>query len=90
MVSIFAHVSSRLPCRCCDGGDCRKTFHLKCLNPPLEEVPTDAFFCPSCLAEASTRPGVEVVINSVVEDDIKLHRDDVSRYCGYFPSLQSG
>lgn len=50
----------------------------------------DVFFCFSCLVEVLMCFGVEVVINFVVEDDIKLYRDDVFRYCGYFFFLQFG
>ncbi len=40
-------------CRCCDGKRCRNTFHLGCLDPPLLEVPTSKFFCPSCSQKRS-------------------------------------
>lgn len=39
---------------CEDGGDlivcdgCSAPYHLKCLNPPLKEVPTGDWFCPKC------------------------------------------
>ena len=30
----------------CDGCDCG--YHLECLNPPLNEVPVEEWFCPEC------------------------------------------
>jgi len=84
MVSVLYSYSSRLSCRCCDGRGCRKTFHLQCLDPPLEEVPETAFYCPSCLAKASTPPGAEGGTSALVDDGVKLHTDDVFRYCCYF------
>ena len=32
---------------CCDG--CINSYHQKCLNPPMEEVPEGSWFCPSCV-----------------------------------------
>ncbi|KAG8975027.1 hypothetical protein FRC05_006450 [Tulasnella sp. 425] len=31
---------------------CDSPYHLKCLNPPLKEVPEGEWFCPACVAEA--------------------------------------
>lgn len=31
----------------CDG--CDRGYHLNCLSPPLQEVPTSQFFCDTCL-----------------------------------------
>lgn len=33
----------------CD--ECDKGFHLDCLDPPLKELPTDDWYCPSCKLE---------------------------------------
>ncbi|XP_024397981.1 uncharacterized protein [Physcomitrium patens] len=64
---------------CCDNRDCRKTYHLKCLKPSLEEVPSTSFICPSCSEEVSGPCDNSIITRSVVEDDILLHVDDVSR-----------
>jgi hypothetical protein len=31
----------------CD--ECNEGFHVYCLDPPLEEIPEDSFFCKECL-----------------------------------------
>ena len=31
----------------CD--NCNNAYHMKCLNPPLEEVPEGDWFCPKCI-----------------------------------------
>ena len=30
----------------CD--DCNRGFHIYCLQPPLESIPDEAFFCKDC------------------------------------------
>lgn len=37
---------------CCDGG-CLRSFHLTCLEPPLDidQVPEDSWYCKACKAE---------------------------------------
>lgn len=37
---------------CCDY--CKYVYHLKCLNPPLEEIPKDLWACPECQASMHT------------------------------------
>lgn len=32
---------------CCDG--CINSYHQRCLNPPMEQVPEGQWFCPSCV-----------------------------------------
>jgi hypothetical protein len=32
----------------CD--DCDATYHMDCLSPPLDKIPDDEWFCPTCLA----------------------------------------
>ncbi|XP_057864196.2 uncharacterized protein LOC131072142 isoform X2 [Cryptomeria japonica] len=34
---------------CCDGKDCLFTYHLFCLDPPLDQVPSGNWFCPACV-----------------------------------------
>ncbi|KAF3327892.1 Chromodomain-helicase-DNA-binding protein 4 [Carex littledalei] len=38
---------------CCEGEGCSKTYHLKCLDPPLQEVPSGVWLCPTCINSAS-------------------------------------
>ncbi|CAI6008632.1 unnamed protein product [Closterium sp. NIES-65] len=33
---------------CCDGKACSATYHLHCLDPPLDDVPPGLWFCPDC------------------------------------------
>lgn len=32
----------------CDGKNCKREYHMNCLNPPLESVPPGEWFCPDC------------------------------------------
>ncbi|XP_022152923.1 uncharacterized protein LOC111020533 isoform X3 [Momordica charantia] len=34
---------------CCEGKECRRSFHLSCLDPPLENVPLGVWHCPMCI-----------------------------------------
>ncbi|KAE8652772.1 hypothetical protein Csa_022848 [Cucumis sativus] len=34
---------------CCEGKECRRSFHLSCLDPPLEDVPLGVWHCPMCI-----------------------------------------
>ena len=55
---------------CKDGGTliecshCPKSFHLKCLDPPLKEVPEGAWFCPTCRATEDTSSSCDPVTTS--------------------------
>ena len=40
-----------LECEKCDNG-----YHLKCLTPPLDKVPQDEWFCPTCVENAPPPP----------------------------------
>eukprot|EP00250_Pteridium_aquilinum_P005676 c15733_g1_i1 orf=590-3133(+) len=33
---------------CCDGKNCKVTFHIDCLDPPLMDVPPNDWYCPDC------------------------------------------
>ncbi|KAI5073192.1 hypothetical protein GOP47_0011205 [Adiantum capillus-veneris] len=33
---------------CCDGKDCKITFHIDCLDPPLRDAPPNDWYCPRC------------------------------------------
>jgi hypothetical protein len=36
-------------CRCCEGKNCKRTYHLSCLDPPLKSDPPGAWLCTSCI-----------------------------------------
>ena len=38
----------------CD--ECNLGYHLECLNPPLQAVPLDDWFCPSCTEDHFAHP----------------------------------
>ncbi|KAF3340375.1 Autoimmune regulator [Carex littledalei] len=38
---------------CCEGQGCSKTYHLKCLDPPLQEVPSGVWLCSTCINSVS-------------------------------------
>ncbi|KAM4846554.1 PHD and RING finger domain-containing protein 1 isoform 2-T6 [Thomomys bottae] len=56
----------------CDG--CDAGYHMECLDPPLEEVPVDEWFCPECAA-----PGVVPASDTVPvsEEEVSLLLADV-------------
>ena len=35
-----------------DGSPCPRTYHMRCLSPPLAAVPEGDWLCPSCAAVA--------------------------------------
>ncbi|XP_063464073.1 PHD and RING finger domain-containing protein 1 isoform X16 [Pan paniscus] len=56
----------------CDG--CDAGYHMECLDPPLQEVPVDEWFCPECAA-----PGVVLAADAgpVSEEEVSLLLADV-------------
>ncbi|XP_052051660.1 PHD and RING finger domain-containing protein 1 isoform X3 [Apodemus sylvaticus] len=46
----------------CDG--CDAGYHMECLDPPLQEVPVDEWFCPECAV-----PGVDTTHDAVPVSD---------------------
>ncbi|XP_028725915.1 PHD and RING finger domain-containing protein 1 isoform X1 [Peromyscus leucopus] len=56
----------------CDG--CDAGYHMECLDPPLQEVPVDEWFCPECAA-----PGVAPTHDAapVSDEEISLLLADV-------------
>ncbi|XP_025021860.1 PHD and RING finger domain-containing protein 1 isoform X1 [Python bivittatus] len=50
----------------CDG--CDAGYHMECLNPPLNEVPVDEWFCPPC-APANAMP-VDAETGQVSEEEV--------------------
>lgn len=51
----------------CDG--CDAGYHMECLDPPLQEVPVDEWFCPEC-ATPGTGPAADVT--PVSEEEVSL------------------
>ncbi|KAM6173772.1 PHD and RING finger domain-containing protein 1 [Erethizon dorsatum] len=56
----------------CDG--CDAGYHMECLDPPLQEVPVDEWFCPEC-AMPGTGPAADVA--PVSEEEVSLLLADV-------------
>ncbi|XP_043438060.1 PHD and RING finger domain-containing protein 1 isoform X4 [Prionailurus bengalensis] len=54
----------------CDG--CDAGYHMECLDPPLQEVPVDEWFCPECAA-----PGAAPTAGPVSEEEVSLILADV-------------
>ncbi|XP_069910169.1 PHD and RING finger domain-containing protein 1 isoform X1 [Oryctolagus cuniculus] len=58
----------------CDG--CDAGYHMECLEPPLQEVPVDEWFCPECAAPgAAAAPAADAGI--VSEEEVSLLLADV-------------
>ncbi|KAM5247365.1 PHD and RING finger domain-containing protein 1 isoform 2-T2 [Ctenodactylus gundi] len=51
----------------CDG--CDAGYHMECLDPPLQEVPVDEWFCPECAAPG-TAPAADA--GPVTEEEVSL------------------
>nr|XP_055115981.1 PHD and RING finger domain-containing protein 1 isoform X2 [Symphalangus syndactylus] len=56
----------------CDG--CDAGYHMECLDPPLQEVPVNEWFCPECAA-----PGIVLAADAgpVSEEEVSLLLADV-------------
>ncbi|XP_034361070.1 PHD and RING finger domain-containing protein 1 isoform X3 [Arvicanthis niloticus] len=56
----------------CDG--CDAGYHMECLDPPLQEVPVDEWFCPECAV-----PGVDPTYDAapVSDEEVSLLLADV-------------
>lgn len=56
--------------RCCEGKGCRRSYHLSCLEHPLEEVPVGVWHCPVCMSKKiesgvhSVSEGIEAILDS--------------------------
>ncbi|XP_006893404.1 PREDICTED: PHD and RING finger domain-containing protein 1 [Elephantulus edwardii] len=58
-----------LLCDRCDAG-----YHMECLDPPLQEVPVDEWFCPECAAPGT---GSGEASNHISEEEVSLLLADV-------------
>ena len=47
----------------CDGHRCNKAYHIKCMSPPMDEVPAGDFLGPCC--EASKRTSIKAGMSGV-------------------------
>lgn len=56
----------------CDGKDCKREYHMNCLNPPLVTVPPGDWFCPNCQQEKA----------AVIEERPTESRPDASNLHG--------
>ncbi|KAM6159442.1 PHD and RING finger domain-containing protein 1 [Rhynchocyon petersi] len=54
----------------CDG--CDAGYHMECLDPPLQEVPVDEWFCPECAASSTGSD-----LGHVSEEEVSLLLADV-------------
>ncbi|XP_037018932.2 PHD and RING finger domain-containing protein 1 isoform X2 [Artibeus jamaicensis] len=59
-----------LLCDSCDAG-----YHMECLDPPLQEVPVDEWFCPECAVPGAAAPPTDT--DSVTEEEVSLLLVDV-------------
>ncbi|KAH7669843.1 DNA helicase protein [Dioscorea alata] len=54
---------------CCDGKGCKRSFHLSCLDPPLDVVPLGIWLCHLCMKKKlevgvySISEGIEIVLD---------------------------
>ncbi|KAI3917087.1 hypothetical protein MKX01_003536, partial [Papaver californicum] len=55
---------------CCDGEGCKKSYHLKCLDPPLKKVPIGVWHCVCCVKK-KVESGVHSLsggVDSILDD----------------------
>jgi hypothetical protein len=66
--------------RCCDGRGCRRSYHLSCLDPPLEDVPLGVWHCVACIKK-KMESGVHSVSEGVesIWDEREVDASDVNR-----------
>ncbi|MGH0148096.1 UNVERIFIED_CONTAM: hypothetical protein FKN15_011907 [Acipenser sinensis] len=51
----------------CDG--CDAGYHMECLNPPLNAVPVEEWFCPECAVQNASH-GAAVAVEEVSEEEV--------------------
>lgn len=57
----------------CDG--CDAGYHMECLDPPLQEVPVDEWFCPECVVPEAAASTAEA--DPVSDEEVSLLLADV-------------
>lgn len=57
----------------CDGVDCKREFHMNCLEPPLVAVPPGDWFCPDCAKDLSKQQRRKH--DSAIDDDNSVDGD---------------
>ncbi len=72
----------------CDA--CDKGFHMECLDPPLEELPTGRWICPICIPPPNRKRGNRHILSSSIhrrsEKRSRKSTDYYSDYDGFTPS----
>jgi len=70
----------------CDGRDCKRPYHIYCLQPALTSVPQDKWYCPSCTeswyrSEAGSRQLARTLHEQEVRAVRNLRRQTSSDVC---------
>ncbi len=59
---------------------CKYTTHMDCLNPPLDEIPTDDWYCPDCKNDSSEIVQVpSITIWPLIKQRYKLNQVQLER-----------
>ncbi|GMI92127.1 hypothetical protein HRI_002881800 [Hibiscus trionum] len=72
---------------CCHGKGCQRSYHLSCLEPPLEEFPLGAWYCLECVRKKlesgiySVSEGIEAIWDS---SELEDSEDGLQRQKQYF------
>ncbi|KAK8679008.1 hypothetical protein V6N13_144480 [Hibiscus sabdariffa] len=72
---------------CCHGKGCQRSYHLSCLEPPLEEFPLGAWYCLECVRKKlesgiySVSEGMEAIWDS---RELEASEDGLQRQKQYF------
>ncbi|KAK5830737.1 helicase protein MOM1-like isoform X1 [Gossypium arboreum] len=72
---------------CCCGKGCQRSYHLSCLEPPLEEFPLGAWYCLACVRKKlesgiySVSEGIEAIWDS---RELEASEDGLQRQKQYF------
>ncbi|XVE59076.1 hypothetical protein DITRI_Ditri05aG0015900 [Diplodiscus trichospermus] len=72
---------------CCQGKGCQRSYHLSCLEPPLEEFPLGVWYCIVCVRKKlvagvhSVSEGIEAIWDS---RELEASEDGLQRQKQYF------